>query len=81
MFLSKIKSAGIGGLASLATRASSAPNVGAVWTIPVPSSVVTKSPKITLNAFSGFSCGRGESFQICSYLISTSSWPFKVSLM
>jgi hypothetical protein len=28
--------------------------VGAVCTIPVPSSIVTKSPEITLKAFSGF---------------------------
>ncbi len=48
---------GISGTACFATKASSAPKVGAVCTIPVPSSVVTKSPDITLNAFSGLSFG------------------------
>tara|TARA_B100001059_G_scaffold106651_1_gene106310 strand:+ start:1919 stop:2101 length:183 start_codon:yes stop_codon:yes gene_type:complete len=50
---------GTSGFAFFAAIASSAPNVGEVCTIPVPSSVVTKSPEITLNAFSGFSSGSG----------------------
>ena len=36
--------------ASFATMASSCPKVGAMCTIPVPSSVVTKSPEITRKA-------------------------------
>ena len=47
--------------ASLATRASSAPNVGAVCTMPVPSSVVTKSPGMTWKASSGESIGKAQS--------------------
>jgi len=39
-----------GTLFSLATRKSSAPNTAAICTTPAPSSVVTKSPGITLNA-------------------------------
>ena len=51
----------IGGISfSRETRASSAPKVAAVCTIPVPSSVVTKSPAITRNAFSGFSAGKNQ---------------------
>ena len=52
------KSGGISGVACFATMESSAPNVGAVCTIPVPSSVVTKSPEMTLKAFSGLSFGK-----------------------
>ena len=63
-FLFLINIGGTSGLAFFAAIASSAPNVGAVCTIPVPSSVVTKSPDINLNAFSGLSFGRGESFHI-----------------
>ena len=50
-----------------------------ICTIPVPSSVVTKSPEINLNAFSGLSFGRGESSQIWWYFIPTISLPKNVS--
>ena len=53
-FSSKTNIGGTSGVAAAATLASSAPNVGAVCTIPVPSSVVTKSPAITRNASSAF---------------------------
>ena len=57
--------------AFLATKASSAPNVGAMCTIPVPSSVVTKSPAITRNApLPGFTHGMS-----CSYSKPTKSLP------
>ena len=59
-FSSRTNIGGISGVASLATLASSAPKVGAVCTIPVPSSVVTKSPEITLKAFSGFWYGNAN---------------------
>ena len=64
-FSSKTNIGGTSGVASLATFASSAPKVGAVCTIPVPSSVVTKSPEITLKAFSAFSYGKAN-FINCS---------------
>ena len=41
---------------SLATLKSSAPKLGAICTIPVPSSVVTKSPIITLKASPSLGC-------------------------
>ena len=73
-FSSLTKNGGISGIACLATKASSAPKVGAVWTIPVPSSVVTKSPEMTLNAFCLFSNYRLKS-KSCSYVIPTKSLP------
>ncbi|MPN17286.1 hypothetical protein SDC9_164639 [bioreactor metagenome] len=59
---------------SLPILASSAPKVGAICTIPVPSSVVTKSPQTTLKAFS-VTFIHGKS---CSYPIPASSEPFHV---
>ena len=64
-FSSKTNIGGTSGVASFATLASSAPKVGAVCTIPVPSSVVTKSPEIIRNAFSGFWYGKAN-FINCS---------------
>ena len=60
--------------AFLATIASSAPNVGAMWTTPVPSSVVTKSPVITTNALSGLSQGNAYGIN-CSYFNPAKSVP------
>ena len=71
---------GTSGFACFATKASSAPKVGAVCTIPVPSSVVTKSPEMTLNAFSGLSFGKAY-FNSCSYLIPTKSFPINSLIM
>ena len=63
--------------ASAATLASSAPKVGAVCTIPVPSSVVTKSPGIIRNASSGRSSGSAYGMS-CSYFKPTKSVPVTV---
>ena len=60
---------------SLATLASSAPKVGAVCTIPVPSSVVTKSPATTRKGSPSAGCAYGNN---CSKRISVSSFPLKV---
>src|SRR5207248_1661660 len=56
----------------LPTLKSSAPKAGAAWTMPVPSSVVTKSATKTLNAFGLFVLFASKGSN-CSYEIPSSS--------